>query len=371
MNVKSESSVSPSLEYRLSSHLRSFLLPTKHRLGLSILLIFITNVLIDATVYAGDSLAIQHEYIVAEETVYGDKAEILYKTDNIYINVAKPNNAGVSKNAFSLISPLSQQKIYIVNTPTFNPKIGDTPAETIVLDVGLTNPDIWLKDIEILGKKANLVIIGRNIYVRGDSVIKNAQRVVLATGRPSYTVDGALDFVEVGESLGAGIGADSGLIYVLSSGFSAPGAMFVDLVSSHILSSRISTNLRGKRVEGQVVVDKHGDLEIASGEVQISAGFGTFDYKSSTFTPAQLHESYYVGNVMTLSDDFRSGSIRVNAYGRAGVSIHGKLRTVADLTMASIYGNTTVIPDGSIYINSYGDIRIRDSLQAKNKIELN
>ena len=139
MNVKSESSVSPSLEYRLSSHLRSFLLPTKHRLGLSILLIFITNVLIDATVYAGDSLAIQHEYIVAEETVYGDKAEILYKTDNIYINVAKPNNAGVSKNAFSLISPLSQQKIYIVNTPTFNPKIGDTPAETIVLDVGLTD----------------------------------------------------------------------------------------------------------------------------------------------------------------------------------------------------------------------------------------
>ncbi len=122
------------------------------------------------------------------------------------------------------------------------------------MDVGLTNPDIWLKDIEILSKKANLVIIGRNIYVRGDSVIKNAQRVVLATGRPSYTVDGALDFVEVGEGLGAGIGAGSGLIYVLSSGFSAPGAMCVDLVSSHILSSRISTNLRGKRVEGQVVV---------------------------------------------------------------------------------------------------------------------
>ncbi len=310
--------------------------------------------------------------IVANETSRGGKADIIEKSDRIYVNITTPNKAGISKNSFSDLDSQGK-KIYLVNTPTLNSNVAERPAKTIVIDVGMDGwPDLRLGDIEVLGEQANIVVAGPFIYIGGE--IKNAKRVVLATGRILYGDDGNINTIMVDRELGDESGSpwSNGTVFI-DGHLHAPGTVFLDVVAQMLwVIGDVSTNLRGDKINDEIIISDSGNQVIASGDLEMIAGQGTYHYKSSMFTPLFTPSGSSDIGMMIIhsSAEVSSGSVNLSAYGN-NLHIKNIVTTEADLRMVSQINGVTVVPDGSIHINSYGDVLVKDALRAKNTIEIN
>ncbi len=284
--------------------------------------------------------------------------------DSLYIRAA--NNRGISYNEFTSFEQYDKP-LNIINNPIINPRLKDTTqAPKIIILHSKSQRPVELGKINIIGKGVELIIISESGIQCNSCEINNSSRIVLTTGQPIFENDQLTSFVVEGGSIDINsVQHTTGLI--------TNGASIIDLIADDIrINGEINTQLSAtKTQQGKIVVDENGSLSIAAGNLQFIAGHNTFDFVNGDIEINPTNKTNQLSGGITISAPLYTGGLYIESTGNHSfVNVNDTIITTADLTLASIYKNHTILPSDIITIKSFGNITLFDTLLSGNTVNL-
>ncbi|MUH06280.1 two-partner secretion domain-containing protein, partial [Commensalibacter melissae] len=287
-------------------------------------------------VYAGPRPA---SNIVVDPTAPVNKRPSIDVTNNgiDQINIAHPNNAGVSHNLFNqynvnesgqiLNNSSTITKTKLAGQITGNPNLNDNHnANLIINEVTGRSPTRLLGYTEIAGKQAALVIANPSGITCAGCGFVNTTRTSLATGKTQFDQEGHLQSININDGEVA---------------FEGKGGNFAEVPVLDIISRKV-------RIEGPV----NGQ------DIKIIAGRNTYDYVNGTATAQEPDNSqrpeFAIDTSVLGGMTGNHIQMMVNEKG-AGVRVDGR--------MASTAGDMQLTADGKLLIN--GEMSARNNLRAK------
>lgn len=253
------------------------------------------------------------------------------------VNIAHPNDAGVSHNRFNQYNVNEPGQI-LNNSPTItntklagqitgNPHLKDGKhADLILNEVTGYSPTRLLGYTEIAGKQAALVIANPSGITCAGCGFINTSRASLVTGRPNLDTEGHLQSLTVGEG---------------TIGFDGKGGNFAEVPVLDIISRKVRINAP---VNGQ--------------DIRIVAGRNSYHYDDGTATPLASDGS--TAPEFAIETSVLGGmtgnhiQMLVNEKG-AGVRVDGR--------MASTAGDMELTVDGKLVVS--GDLTAQNQFKAR------
>ncbi len=204
----------------------------------------------------------EHETVPASRFVKSENA--------ISLQIAKPNASGLSVNVIDQFNP--DEKLNLLNVLAVNPHLVEKPADQILI---YSPNQIELSSVvEIQGRYADVIIASPKKITCNDCRFDKSPRVTLLTADlESILTNGELENVTI----------QSGDIFITGDGLAARGTTFLDLLSSRVkIYGNVTTNVKGiESSNGDISVNTLGNIEIASGNLQVISGKYQYNYEGS------------------------------------------------------------------------------------------
>jgi len=280
------------------------------------------------------------------------------------LDIVPADKNGISYNVFKKFKQ-DGNPINIINNPALNPLLKNTIQAPTVIVLYVKNTSIELGQLNILGKGAELIIVSDTDITCLSCDFNNISRLVLTTGTPVFNNDRLTSFNVTQGTINIDSGNDV-------SGLMTNGASVIDLIANKInVNAEINTQLFGRKTaQGKIKVDNNGPLSVAAGELQLISGHNVFDLSSGAIA-VQADSKSNFDSTINVSAPIYAGDLNLESTAlHAKLTINAPLSTIADLTLASTYKTTTVLPLDSITLKAFGPITITDQLKSGNKVNL-
>ncbi|QUM89667.1 hypothetical protein HWV03_13080 [Moritella sp. 36] len=290
----------------------------------------------------------------------------VFRTGNDFdtLDIVPADKNGISYNVFKKFKQ-DGNPINIINNPALNPLLKNTIQAPTVIVLYVKNTSIELGQLNIIGKGAELIIVSDTDITCLSCDFNNISRLVLTTGTPVFNNDRLTSFNVTQGTINIDSGNDV-------SGLMTNGASVIDLIANKInVNAEINTQLFGRKTaQGKIKVDNNGPLSVAVGELQLISGHNIFDLSSGAIA-VQTDSTSNVDSTINVSAPIYAGDLNLESTAlHAKLTINAPLSTIADLTLASTYKTTTVLPLDSITLKAFGPIIITDQLKSGNKVNL-
>lgn len=290
----------------------------------------------------------------------------VFRTGNDFdtLDIVPADENGISYNVFKKFKQ-DGNPINIINNPALNPLLKNTLQAPTVIVLYVKNTNIELGQLNIIGKGAELIIVSDTDITCLSCDFNNISRLVLTTGTPVFNHDRLTSFNVTQGTINIDSGHDV-------SGLMTNGTSVIDLVANKInVNAEINTLLFGRKTaQGKIKVDNNGPLSVAAGELQLISGHNIFDLSSGAIA-VQADSTSNFDSTINVSAPIYAGDLNLESTAlHAKLTINAPLSTIADLTLASTYKTTTVLPLDSITLKAFGPIIITDQLKSGNEVSL-
>ncbi|CAG4921087.1 two-partner secretion domain-containing protein [Paraburkholderia gardini] len=272
------------------------------------------------------------------------------------VQIATPNGAGVSNNAYTSYN-VGQSGLILNNSATSvqtqlggyvtgNPNLAVGSARVIVNQVVGGNASQLLGYTEVAGQKAEVVIANpAGIYCNGCGFI-NTSRGILTTGTPVFGGTGSLDAFHV----------TGGQIQIGSAGLNGSNVDQVDLIAR-------SVAVNGKIWAGQSLNVVTGNNDVRHGDLNATSLGADGNSPGVAIDVAQLG-GMYAGKIMLVGTETGVG---VNSAGTIA-SQAGDLQ-ISSRGKVILSGSTSA--NGNVAISTAGDVANSGSVYATQSTTLN
>ncbi|WP_104401528.1 two-partner secretion domain-containing protein [Vibrio penaeicida] len=237
--------------------------------------------------------------------------------------------------------------LYINNNPKINPKLIE-PSNITVIE-NLSSQPMVIGNIEVLGKRSDILFVSPSGIVCDSCNFKNAGRVTLAAGSLSNNHQE--------------ITTKNGVITIQGSGLKAVDADVLDLVSERLLqNAEINTFAKAKKLSsGSYTMDSRGNYSASQTRLHINLGDSIVNYHSLESQLNDGADEHYFG--LQVNHPINAGSIYIHAPGNVAFANLQKpiLNTKADITIVGEHNAKSLIPFGDITVSSYGQVKLLNS----------
>ncbi|MDW6004664.1 two-partner secretion domain-containing protein [Vibrio mangrovi] len=297
------------------------------------------------------------------------QASVLTQSGQYYVRIAKANEQGLSVNYFKDFSAQGKN-IVLLNSFLMNPKIGQSPAQTIVLVVD-QNQIADIQSIQVEGHAADIVLAAPDGIRCNGCSIKNTERVTLATGAVQIE-NGELKVIDI----------TGGSVDITGAGLQATDLSLLDIAAGHVLvDAPLRTNMKGSlstRNNQEVKeIDAGGDLEVSNGDVQIIVGKNHFRYldrQSDAYYQQFSGKAYdYASHALEITDKGKVsvGNLHLEStYDLGSILVKGLIRTQGNWTYVGRYNEQSIVPLESVTIKSNGNVYLSEQIIAANKVDI-
>ncbi|MDX7988700.1 filamentous hemagglutinin N-terminal domain-containing protein [Xenorhabdus sp. 12] len=261
-----------------------------------------------------------------------NQTQVIQQGNIPIVNIAPPNNAGVSHNTYQdfnvgaagsvLNNATNEAQSVLAGQIGANPNFKGKAADLIINEVTSSGYAQLEGQLEVAGQKANLLIASpRGITCDGCSFI-NTPSVTLSTGKPVFAPDGALQALEV----------KGGTISIGKKGLDATAQDYVDIIS-------LATTLDGK---------------IQAKNLALTLGANKVDFQKGLITPVK-GESHPLLAV----DASELGGMYAN-----------KIRLISTLTKQDLHLPNITAQQDDITLTTDGKIIVKGDITAKTDLNI-
>ncbi|WP_426576248.1 DUF637 domain-containing protein [Xenorhabdus stockiae] len=185
------------------------------------------------------------------------------------VNIATPNNAGISHNTYQEFNTGTQGAVLNNATQAVNSQLAGQisananlqgkAAELIINEVTGSNRSELLGQLEVAGQKANVMIANPNGITCDGCGFINTTGAILTTGKPQFDAQGALDALTV----------TKGQITIGGQGLNGQSTEYIDIISR-------ATELNGKiQANSLTLTQGPNQISFKDGTAKALAGEGT------------------------------------------------------------------------------------------------
>ncbi|WP_130943702.1 DUF637 domain-containing protein [Klebsiella quasipneumoniae] len=315
-----------------------------------------------------------HPAVAAGISAANGNTQVVVKTGNVpVVNIATPNAAGISHNAYQDFNVGTQGAVLNNATQGGKTQLGVTidngnarlkgkPAELIINEVTSGNRSELKGILEVFGNKAGVMIANPNGIICNGCGFINTPSVTLTTGKPQFDKQGALDALAV----------KKGSVIIGSNGFGGNSAEFVDIISRATeLNGKINAKtltltqganrvsfkdgsvkpIAGEGAKPQLAVDTKALGGMYAGKIRLVATENGVGVNLNNITSTQRDISLTTAGKITLSNI--KAQTDLNVSGQEIVTPAGSsVRAERDMTLAA----TTV--DNRSNTSAHGDMRV-------------
>lgn len=315
-----------------------------------------------------------HPAVAAGISAANGNTQVVVKTGNVpVVNIATPNAAGISHNAYQDFNIGTQGAVLNNATQGGKTQLGVTidngnarlkgkPAELIINEVTSGNRSELKGKLEVFGNKAGVMIANPNGIICNGCGFINTPSVTLTTGKPQFDKQGALDALAV----------KKGSVIIGSNGFDGNSAEFVDIISRATeLNGKINAKtltltqganrvsfkdgsvkpIAGEGAKPQLAVDTKALGGMYAGKIRLVATENGVGVNLNNITSTQRDISLTTAGKITLSNV--KAQTDLNVSGQEIVTPAGSsVRAERDMTLAA----TTV--DNRSNTSAHGDMRV-------------
>ncbi|CEL82402.1 hemagglutinin family protein [Klebsiella quasipneumoniae] len=315
-----------------------------------------------------------HPAVAAGISAANGNTQVVVKTGNVpVVNIATPNAAGISHNAYQDFNVGTQGAVLNNATQGGKTQLGVTidngnarlkgkPAELIINEVTSGNRSELKGKLEVFGNKAGVMIANPNGIICNGCGFINTPSVTLTTGKPQFDKQGALDALAV----------KKGSVIIGSNGFDGNSAEFVDIISRATeLNGKINAKtltltqganrvsfkdgsvkpIAGEGAKPQLAVDTKALGGMYAGKIRLVATENGVGVNLNNITSTQRDISLTTAGKITLSNV--KAQTDLNVSGQEIVTPAGSsVRAERDMTLAA----TTV--DNRSNTSAHGDMRV-------------
>ncbi len=283
--------------------------------------------------------------------------------NGIIINIAPPSTQGHSTNTFNKFTTSASKytHIFLNNDNRLNKKLSTSTqaVNTIILQNTSSTP-MSFSTLEVMGKKATVVILSPSGINCNGCEIKNAERVVLATGTKILNKTGDLSKINI----------NRGTFTLTGLGLKTWDAGLIDILAEHVVfSGPISTFAKASKKQGNLVIDELGNLTMAQGDLQVIIGKTSYDLATSQAKVNQLNAN---AASIKVNSPIQAGSISIETMTNyKSIFLNSNLSTRGDYTFTSNYKGKSLIPNENIKIKSRDGIYLQNaSINSRAKVKL-
>ncbi|WP_250151004.1 DUF637 domain-containing protein [Photorhabdus akhurstii] len=210
-----------------------------------------------------------HPAIAAGITPDNNHTQVQNQGNIPVVNIATPNNAGISHNTYKEFNVATQgavlnnatqaAKSQLAGQLNANPNLHGKAAELIINEVTGNGRSNLQGQLEIFGNKANVMIANPNGITCDGCGFINTSSATLTTGKPQFDKQGALEALKV----------TKGQIIIGSKGLDGKATDYVDIISR-------ATELNGKIQANNLSLTQGANrISLKDGTVKPVAGEGT------------------------------------------------------------------------------------------------
>ncbi|EGU57407.1 hypothetical protein VINI7043_04795 [Vibrio nigripulchritudo ATCC 27043] len=276
--------------------------------------------------------------ISAVAKVTSDGRNVFYVYPNTQVNVT------TSRTKFSHFDN-RDNTLYINNNPKINTKLKE-PSNVTIIENQSSQPMV-IGNIEVLGKRSDILFVSPAGIVCDSCNFKNAGRVTLVAGSLSNN--------------NQKITTKNGTITITGNGLTTADADIIDLVSEEFVQQApIDTFVKARKLSnGEYTLDSSGSYLAAQTHLRINVG----DYLVEYPTLRSTWNGGTKNNVLSIDHNINAGSLYIHAPGNITLASSALpiLNTKADISIVGSHKDKSVIPFGSIKLTSYGAITLLDS----------
>lgn len=288
--------------------------------------------------YADSVTGVKSESVNAKKT--SDGVSVFYVYPETSVGVTS------SRTKFSRFDN-RDNTLYINNNPKINPKLIE-PSNITVIE-NLSSQPMVIGNIEVLGKRSDILFVSPSGIVCDSCNFKNAGRVTLAAGSLSNNHQE--------------ITTKNGVITIQGSGLKAVDADVLDLVSERLLqNAEINTFAKAKKLSsGSYTMDSRGNYSASQTRLHINLGDSIVNYHSLESQLNDGADKHYFG--LQVNHPINAGSIYIHAPGNVAFANLQRpiLNTKADITIVGEHNAKSLIPFGDITVSSYGQVKLLNS----------
>uniref|UniRef100_UPI0036DF4914 two-partner secretion domain-containing protein n=1 Tax=Photorhabdus sp. RM322S TaxID=3342825 RepID=UPI0036DF4914 len=209
-----------------------------------------------------------HPAIAAGITPDNSQTQVQNQGHVPVVNIATPNNAGISHNTYQEFNVATQGAVLnnatqvaqsqLAGQLNANPNLKDNAAELIINEVTGNGRSELQGQLEIVGNKANVMIANPNGITCDGCGFINTSATTLTTGKPQFDKQGALEALEVKQ----------GQITISGKGLDGKATDYVDIISR-------ATELNGKIQANNLSLTQGANrINLKDGTVNTIAGEG-------------------------------------------------------------------------------------------------
>ncbi|CCN49921.1 exported hypothetical protein [Vibrio nigripulchritudo MADA3029] len=275
--------------------------------------------------------------ISAVAKVTSDGRNVFYVYPETQVNVT------TSRTKFSHFDN-RDNTLYINNNPKINTKLKEPSNVTIIENQ--SNQPMVIGNIEVLGKRSDILFISPSGIVCDSCNFKNAGRVTLAAGSLSNN--------------NQEITTKNGTITIQGNGLKVVDVDVLDLVSERLVqNAEINTFAKAKKLSnGSYTIDPRGNYSASQTRLHLKLGDSIVNYQSLESQLNDGADRYYYG--LQIKHPINAGSIFIQTTGSVSLANSQRpiLNTKSDITIMGEHNTKSLIPFGEISVSSYGNIDV-------------
>lgn len=285
-----------------------------------------------------------HPAVAAGISAANGNTQVVVKTGNVpVVNIATPNAAGISHNAYQDFNVGTQGAVLNNATQGGKTQLGVTidngnarlkgkPAELIINEVTSGNRSELKGKLEVFGNKAGVMIVNPNGIICNGCGFINTPSVTLTTGKPQFDKQGALDALAV----------KKGSVIIGSNGFDGNSAEFVDIISR-------ATELNGK-INAKTLTLTQGAIRVSfkDGSVKPIAGEGA---KPQLAVDTKALGGMYAGKIRLVATE---NGVGVNLNNITSTQRDISLTTAGKITLSNVKAQTDLNVSGQEIVTPAG-----------------
>ncbi|HIG9797242.1 TPA: DUF637 domain-containing protein [Klebsiella variicola] len=316
-----------------------------------------------------------HPAVAAGIAAANGNTQVVVKPGNVpVVNIATPNAAGISHNAYQDFNVGTQGAVLNNATQGGKTQLGVTidngnaglkgkPAELIINEVTSGNRSELKGKLEVFGNKAGVMIANPNGITCDGCGFINTPSVTLTTGKPQFDKQGALDALEVKKGAviigGNGLdGASAEYVDVISRATELNGKINAKTLTLTQGANRVSFKdgsvkpIAGEGAKPQLAVDTKALGGMYAGKIRLVATENGVGVNLNSITSTQRDISLTTAGKITLSNI--KAQTDLNVSGQEIVTPAGSsVRAERDMTLAA-----TTIDNRSSTTTAHGDMRV-------------
>ncbi|MEX6151278.1 DUF637 domain-containing protein [Providencia hangzhouensis] len=265
--------------------------------------------------------------------ISGNDSSVYQKNSTTIVNIATPNENGISHNKYQQFNVLEKGiilnnskntvKTQLAGDINGNNRLREINAELIINEVVGNSQSQLLGKLEVAGKSANVIIANPNgITCNGCSFI-NVPALTLTTGKPFLGSDGQLSAIEV----------KKGTITIGNKGMNAETPNYTDIISQAMV---LNGQIKGKNVSLM-----HGNNRI----------------------------DFQKGTVTSINGEIQSPIIAIDTKALGGMYA-GQIKLTSTASGIGVNLNNIYTTQGSLILTADGKITTNGNIQSKNEINV-